>query len=283
MSLSASDAARLEVLLRNEADMAFRRRAFRLLDWLELNDGEEVLDCGCGMGFYLMTMAALRALRLTGIDGDEGRLRWARRECVPAHLLRTDVEHLPFADGRFDKILLSEVLEHLSDDAAGLRELWRVLRPGGILAISVPHARYPFWWDPINRVWIALGGQPIRSGPVAGIWSNHQRLYEPETLLARVQQAGFRVERMEEATHYSFPLAHFLVYGIGKPLLEHNLLPRWARNSADRFSGARNRGNPWNPVNAFVRVLRLFDRLNDSPRVGRKRTFVNVLVKARKP
>ncbi len=283
MSLSNEDGAKLQVLLRNEADMAFRRRAIRLLDWLELQDGENVLDCGCGMGFYLMTMGSLRSVRLTGVDADEARLRWARRERVPAHLLRTDIERLPFADCTFDKILLSEVLEHLSDDAAGLRELLRVLRPNGILAISVPHAQYPLWWDPINRIWIALGGRPFRTGPIAGIWSNHERLYEPDLLVARVQEAGFRVERMEEATHYSFPFAHFLVYGIGKPLLEHGLLPQWARNSADRFSGARNRGGLWNPVNAFVRFQQMIDRLNDSPQVRNKRTFVNVLVKARKP
>jgi SAM-dependent methyltransferase len=283
MSLSNEDAAKLQFLLRNEADMAFRRRAIRLLDWLELQDGENVLDCGCGMGFYLMTMGSLRSLRLTGVDADEARLQWARRERVPAHLLRTDIERLPFADCTFDKILFSEVLEHLSDDAAGLRELLRVLRPRGILAISVPHAQYPLGWDPINRIWIALGGRPFRTGPIAGIWSNHERLYEPDLLVARVQEAGFRVEHMEEATHYSFPFAHFLVYGIGKPLLEHGLLPQWARNSADRFSGARNRGSLWNPVNAFVRFQQMIDRLNDSPQVRSKRTFVNVLVKARKP
>jgi SAM-dependent methyltransferase len=283
MSLSDEDISRLHALLRNEADMAFRRRAFRLLDWLDLRDGDRVLDCGCGMGFYLMTMGSLRSLRLIGCDEDPARLARARREGVPAQLVRNDIQHQPFADGSFDKILCSEVLEHLSDDGAGMRDLARILRPGGILAISVPHARYPFWWDPINRLWIALGGQPFRSGPIAGIWSNHQRLYEPGDLLAGLRDAGFSVERIEEATHYCFPLAHFLIYGIGKPLLEHDLLPQWARNSADRFSGARNRGSLWNPINAFVRLLAIIDRLNDSPRVRHKHAFVNVLAKARKP
>jgi len=283
MSLSSADRAELEVLLRNEADMAFRRRALILLEWLELRDHEHVLDCGCGMGFYLMVMGRMRSLRLTGIDGDSARLQWARRERVPASLVCGDIEHLPFAESSFDKILMSEVLEHLADHTTGLRELLRVLRPGGILALSVPHARYPFWWDPINRIWIAAGGQPIRRGPIAGIWSNHQRLYEPEDLAARVRAAGFEVERIHEATHYSLPFLHFLIYGIGKPLLEHNFLPLWARRSADRFSGASNRGSLWNPINALVHLLRAIDSLNDSPKASTKRTFVNVLLKARKP
>jgi hypothetical protein len=156
------------------------------------------------------------------------------------------------------------------------------LRPGGIVAISVPHARYPFWWDPINATWIALGGQPIRTGPIAGIWSNHERLYEPTRLATLVRSAGLEVEACIEATHYSFPFIHFLVYGIGKPLIEKNLLPGGLRTSADRFSGMENRGSLMNPFNAARALFRLVDRLNDRPGVPRKRKFVNVLLKARK-
>src|SRR4029077_17502585 len=131
-----------------------------------------------------------------------------------AVLVEGDVRALPFDDSSFDRVVLSEVLEHIADDVGVLRELRRVLRPGGILALSVPHARYPFWWDPINRTWTALGGKPFRSGPLVGIWSNHERLYEPPELIAKFQQAGFELEMVEEQTHFSFPFIHFLVYGI---------------------------------------------------------------------
>ena len=282
-SLTSHDHATLDAILRNEADMAHRRRARILLDYLELRDGDSVFDCGCGMGFYLMTMAKLRRLRLTGLDGDLERLRWAQREHVPASLLKGDIFELPMADASFDKVLFSEVLEHLSDDRRGLCEIYRVLKPGGILALSVPHANYPFWWDPINGVWTRIGGQPIRRGPIAGIWSNHERLYEPGDLVQKLQEAGFELEAVEEQTHYSFPFIHFLVYGIGKPLLEKNLLPASLRASADRFSGERNSGSLLNPINLGVGVLRYFDRRNETPVVQRQTTFVNILVKARKP
>jgi len=158
-----------------------------------------------------------------------------------------------------------------------------VLRGGGVLAISVPHARFPSWWDPINASWMALGGRPIRRGPIAGIWSNHERLYEPEALAAVVRAAGFEIDALEETTHYSFPLIHFLVYGIGKPLLEGGMLPTGLRKSADRFSGLQNTGSLLNPFNLGRSLFRLIDRLNDRPQVANKRKFVNVLVKARKP
>jgi ubiquinone/menaquinone biosynthesis C-methylase UbiE len=280
--LTARDHGTLDVALRNEADMAYKRRARILLDYLDLHDGERVLDAGCGMGVYLAAMGSLRRLRLVGVDADADRLAWGRREHVPAGLVRSDLSCLPFQEAAFDKILLSEVLEHLRDDRAGLRELARVLKPGGVLAISVPHARYPFWWDPISRVrdWLRL--EPIRNGPIATIWSNHERLYEPTILAERVRAAGFSIEKLEEATHYCVPFIHFIVYGIGKPLLELDLLPRSLRDSADRFRGARNSGNPLNPINLGVALFRAVDRLNEGPAINRASTFVNVLVKARR-
>lgn len=276
------DHTTLDVILRNEADMAFRRRARILLDYLELQDGESVFDCGCGMGFFLMTLGKLRKLKLVGLDGDMQRLHWAQRERVPASLLTGNIFDLPIADETFDKVLFTEVLEHLSDDRRGLREIYRILKPGGILALSVPHAHYPFWWDPLNAIWIRVGGQPIRKGPIAGIWSNHERLYEPDDLVKKMLEAGFELETVEEQTHYSFPFIHFLVYGIGKPLIEKNLLPSSLRASADRFSGEQNTGSALNPINLGVNVLRYFDRRNDTPAIERQSTFVNILVKARK-
>ena len=282
-SLTSADHALLERLLTNEADMAFRRRVHILLDYLQLADGADVLDCGCGMGFYLLAMQQLRAVRLTGLDMDPDRLRYAEELGVRATLVQGDGEALPFPDASFDRMLMSEVLEHVPDDGAALREAHRVLRPGGILAISVPQARYPFWWDPINATWTALGGAPIRSGPVVGIWTNHERLYEPSALASVVHEAGFHVETLEEATHFSVPFEHFLVYGIGKPLIERGLLPSRLRASTDRFAGLENRRSRLDPFNLARSLFRAVDRLNDRPRARRPRTFVNVLVKARRP
>jgi glycosyltransferase involved in cell wall biosynthesis/SAM-dependent methyltransferase len=282
-SLTREDHRALDRMLRNEADMAYRRRSRILLDYLDLHDGDRVLDCGCGFGVYLMMMGKLRNLRMVGLDGQLERLQTARRERVPAGLVSGDIHRLPFADESFDKILMSEVLEHLPDDRHGLAELFRILRPGGVLAISVPHANYPFWWDPINSVWTRLGGEPFRTGPLVGIWSGHERLYHPDDLAERIAGAGFRVDAVEEATHYSFPFAHFLVYGIGKPLVERNLLPASMQASADRFRGEENKGSLLNPINLGLKVFTAIDRRNDRPSAANAGTFVNVLVRASKP
>ncbi len=282
-SLTPRDHQILDGLLRHEADMAYRRRLRVLLDYLDLRDGERVLDGGCGMGSHLLAMGRLRTLSLVGLDGDDARLRRAQRERVPARLVRGHLCQLPFAGASFDKGLMTEVLEHVDDDRGALREVFRVLKPGGVLALSVPHARYPFFWDPINRTWTRLGGRPLRRGPLVGIWTNHRRLYGPQELRARLEDAGFRVDVVEEATHYSFPFMHLLLYGLGKPLLEHRLLPQGLRQRAGRFGGAGPEGARRSVLDVGVAILRWCDRLNDTPAAASKRTFVNVLVKARKP
>jgi len=282
-SLSAGDHQLLDRLLFNEADMAFRRRARMLLDYLSLQEGDRVIDVGCGMGVYLMLMTRLRRPQLYGLDLERNRLRRAHAEVAAARLVSADIRRLPFAPEAFDKALMSEVLEHVPDDEAALGAVHRLLRPGGVLAVSVPHAHYPFWWDPINRSWTGVGGHPIRRGPLVGIWTNHERLYLPEELEARLERAGFVVEAIEEATHYCFPFMHFLVYGIGKPLIERDLLPKALTNSADRFRAEQNQGSYWNPVNLGVAAFRAFDRANDWPEARAPETFVNVLARARKP
>ena len=67
---------RLDVLLRNESDMAYRRRVRRMVAYLDLAPGQTLLDCGMGMGFYLKVVADLcPGCRLYGIDAEEKVLR----------------------------------------------------------------------------------------------------------------------------------------------------------------------------------------------------------------
>lgn len=274
---------KLARLLRNESDMAFKRRVPILLKYLELREGDRILDCGCGMGFYLKALSVPGEYKLFGLDSDRKALNFARKELKgAAALVRGDILTLPYADGSFDKAVMAEVLEHLEDDRQGAREVWRVLRPDGILALSVPHKDYPFCWDPINRTLETLFGRPIRTGPLAGIWANHYRLYRPAEVVGVLEEAGFTVEEVREHTHYCFPFMHNIVYGLGKPLIEHGLLPEFLSRSAHRFRSEENTGNPLNPMNWALALFNWVDHFNDSRDLSNKRTFMNIVVKARK-
>jgi len=276
----------LEGLLRNESDVAYRRRVRRMLAYLDLRPAITLLDCGMGMGFYSRAISELYpAITIYGIDYDEKVLRFAQQQLAGRRVVitRGDIHHLHFADESFDRVVMSEVLEHLADDAQALRQVVRVLKPGGILALTVPNRHYPYWYDPINRIAEDVFHRPIRQGPFAGIWANHVRLYDRQQVVDVIARAGLAIECVEELTHYCFPATQTIVYTLGKGLIERNLLPSFIARSTHRFQGQQNKGSPWNPINWVLRLFRWIDHFNEDPvRMAGRRTFVNIAVKARK-
>ena len=116
------------------------------MDLLDLRAGHSIIDVGCGDG-YLLRKAAHRASLAVGADLVEARLRASldgppgsrRHGGPPIELAVADGQRLPFADASFDRIICTETLEHVADAQLALREMARVLKPGGRVAVSVPH------------------------------------------------------------------------------------------------------------------------------------------------
>lgn len=279
------DAASLEKLTRNEADMSFKRRVQTVFEWLPPNDEALYLDAPCGRGFYLKYYRTLSRTRLIGLELETAVIRKAQRNVghLPAiALAQGNIYHLPFPDATFDGVIVSEFLEHVEDDAQALREIYRVMKPGAVVAITVPNANYPFWWDPINKTLETLFKTKIRRGVLAGIWANHVRLYDLPRLRQVVEGAGFQIEAERAMTHHSMPFLHNIAYGIGMPLLESGLLPGSMAKAADRTTFAENSGSLLNPINLGVKIFNWFDRKNvlDEPL---DRSTVNLAMKGRKP
>ena len=118
----------------------------------DLADGQTLLDLGCGEGRHTISAALEAALTAWGIDLREQDLATCAsrfddfRAQAPGHVLLAKASGfaLPFADDSFDRVICSEVLEHIIDYQQVLEEIDRVLKPGGLLAVSVP--RYgPEW------------------------------------------------------------------------------------------------------------------------------------------
>jgi SAM-dependent methyltransferase len=100
-----------------------------------------ILDAGCGLGLYVQRFMAFSA-RVHGVDIDADKVRQAR--ALGASVLAASAEALPYQDGCFDVLFSHEVLEHVPDDRAAVREAYRVLRPGGRMVIFAPNRLYPF-------------------------------------------------------------------------------------------------------------------------------------------
>jgi demethylmenaquinone methyltransferase / 2-methoxy-6-polyprenyl-1,4-benzoquinol methylase len=128
----------------------------------------DVLDVATGTAGVAMDLAARTSARVTGVDLTEPMLRVGRERVAArgyerrVRLLCGRAEQLPFPDARFDALTFTYLLRYVADPAATLRELARVVRPGGVVAsleFHVPPA--PVWlplWRLYTRVLLPLGG-----------------------------------------------------------------------------------------------------------------------------
>jgi ubiquinone/menaquinone biosynthesis C-methylase UbiE len=112
----------------------------------QLGADAAVLDAGCGTGGLIRRLAPLHpGWRWTGLDASPLACGLARtRVPVGVSVAEATVERLPWADASFDAVVSADVLYHLDDDLAALREFRRVLKPGGCVVINVPAHRWLF-------------------------------------------------------------------------------------------------------------------------------------------
>ena len=268
---------KLEILLANTGDMALKRRARKIITELDPQRGEKILDVGCGDGYYLYLLSNLGLqLKLTGTDFDTNGLKNARKnldKSIP--LKQADLmKELPFGDNTFDKAVMSEVAEHLPNDVKGLKEVYRVLKPGGVLCLTVPDANYPFLWDPINWVLDRTTGNHIKAGFWAGIWNQHIRLYKRKDIVKVLEKAGFDIEESTAVTAWSLPFNHHIINLVARQLYGGKLSKETV-NAISKYKKNAKRPFPFNYAFGFVNGI---DRLNDiyQPReIG-----VSVFVKA---
>jgi SAM-dependent methyltransferase len=106
--------------------------------------GSKILDAGCGPG-EMAAMLMQRGYEVWGIDIAEPMVRHARERCRSNRFRVGDIERIPFPDSTFDGVVCLGVLEYLDADAKALREIGRVLKPGGKAVVSTPNALCPLY------------------------------------------------------------------------------------------------------------------------------------------
>ena len=165
-------------------------------DRLGLRSGDLVLDLGCGFGRHayeaLRRGASVVACDLgvdelhqvravAGVMYDAGHVgpTGASVGTVVLETANGDAQRLPFADGAFDRVIASEVMEHIDDDDTAMAELTRVLRPGGTIAVTVP-SLFP------EKVCWSLSEDYYAPKAAGG----HVRIYRRQQVIAMLRAAG---------------------------------------------------------------------------------------------
>ncbi len=157
-------------------------------DRLGVGPGDLVLDLGCGFGRHAFE-AARRGASVVALDAGPDEVAQVRATLGamveagelapedPATAVQGDALALPFGDATFDRVIASEVLEHIPDDTAAMCELARVLKPGGAMAVTVPRCvPEAVNWALSDEYHDTPGG--------------HVRIYRRSTLERRLRSAG---------------------------------------------------------------------------------------------
>jgi SAM-dependent methyltransferase len=182
--------------------------------------GPRILNAGAGQGTFSLRLEAL-GYDVTSADSSPAAVALLTK-LVAGEAVRADLAAMPFAEATFDAAILGEVLEHVEDDRAALREVARVVRPGGLVAISVP-------------------ANPKLFGP-SDKWAGHVRRYTRRALLECCSEAGLRVDR---CLGWGFPVSRL-----------------YHRHVYERYLDRRGPAEPGRRLSPVVRALGVLFQLD---------------------
>ena len=222
-------------------------------DRLGVLEGDRFLDLGCGFGRHAFA-AARRGASVVALDAGRDEVVQVRSvlgamveagelsaDRVRAGGVQANALVLPFADATFDRIVASEVLEHIPDDATAIAELVRVLRPGGTMAVTVPRC------GPEVINWLL-------SDAYHNVPGGHIRIYRRAELARRVSAAGLR------------PTGGHHTHGLHSPYWWLRCLVGPA-NDTNRAVAAYHRFLVWD-IEKAPRLTRILERIL-SPLIGK--------------
>ncbi len=202
------------------------------LERLDIGPGDLLLDAGCGEGRHCFG-ALERGANIVGLDLDlpsmaphTGRMNdTIAKKQARGGFLQGNTFELPFADGTFDRVICSEVMEHVHDYRGAIRELARVTKPGGRIALTIPTATSEF-------LYLRLGDDYFESP------GGHIRIFRPRQLAEGLAAAGLRTDGCSFA--HGLHTFYWVLRSIaGLPTADLSRLVRFYHNQLIRATGSR--------------------------------------------
>jgi ubiquinone/menaquinone biosynthesis C-methylase UbiE len=179
--------------------VVFHRQFSLVAGALSLAPGQRILDLGCGAGLFLSWLSRGLEARLYGLDLSPGSLGLARQRTSAPRLVAGDAEVLPYADGSFDRVACNGAAHHLPDVESMLREVHRVLLPGGRLVLYEPTTTV--FANVIRRLSLRFD----RYESPADL--EHKHDLDPEALGASLREAGFEKVSISHHDWLAYPLS----------------------------------------------------------------------------
>ena len=227
---------KVEAVYQTPDVIAQRRQVLKALD---LRAGEHALDIGSGPGLLANDMAISvgRNGRVCGIDTSEDMLAMSRKRCADkpwTEFLKADATELPFPDGSFDVAVSTQVYEYVANVPVALKELYRVMRPGGrVLVMDTDYGSFVIHTE-----------DKARMARVMSAWDEHfVHAGLPRTLSRQLRDAGFTIRQRdvipmfnpeyEENTFAKGVLSIMASFAVGRKGVSQHEANAWLAEFAD--------------------------------------------------
>ena len=216
-------------------NMMRRIQAPAIMRMLNPRGNDVVLDAGCGGGFFTYEIAKI--CRCIGIDWNlSDNLSYAMPKLPSVSYMKADTQKMPFKDEKFDKILLSSVLQMVEGDGALLKECYRVLKDKGILVLSVP----------VKYVYIR-GLNELKDELIEKFGSRGKGFYEYNEVIKLLQREGFEIIETEYSPKrlgsFIYETRLYFCYRVGLPLFYPFYFLLYPIAYFDRFGSKKYKGN----------------------------------------
>lgn len=214
----------------------------------EIEPGETVVDLGCGTGRHCKSHEIKKA-SIFPIDKNKKSIRNLKKSLSEQETqndytpLYGDAHHLPFANKSIDKVICSEVLEHIPQPNKILREINRILKPDGELAISVPTFFSEIIIDSLADKYLGKPG-------------GHVHVFRKKEIIEKVENSGFEIWKKDSAhSLHVFYWSLRAIFGIEE---ENNLLPNLYKSFLDYTYGSETWQKIENSLNQLVPKSHVF-------------------------